>query len=834
MADKIVADYIVKTDEAVKNLNRLEKEVKDLQNQGKKSAKDIESNFNKTSSSLISQFSKVGAALGIAFSTAEIIAFGKEAVTLAAQMEGVERAFKRVGGANSGNLLKGLRDATRGTVSDLQLMQKAVQASNFKIPLENLASLFKFAQARARETGESVEYLTNSIVLGIGRKSPLILDNLGISAVELRERLKGVGIEAANVGDIAAIIGDIAEEELAKMGDQADTAADKIDALKVKWENLRVEVGKGLLDLAGQLGILENNTPYEVLITQSIDYANQTSRASKQIIDEYEREQRAIEEISNTREGALKAEEFANSERLRRLEQLNNLESEYSTLSSNETRKAEQLKLFFAKERLDASVGLRVFERTAAQEAIDEINGDIAKRVTRQGVIEEQINALREILGLNEDINGANNDGSIENEIRNVFFLQKAIKDLKEERGLEGTSRERILTINKELIPLEEELAILLGKQAKAADELSKSMKTIAIKEAQTRFEDFFFTFRDGVVVLDFMGNSLDGLNDLLKEQQDILNSSPEFSKQYDDASDAIDKLQKKIKEFNDERIDPSQGNPEYAPSGSMSATGQGLLGGGGEDDDETPLGEQLQDALQLWQDFYSKLSEIQSQANQMALSNLNRRFEAEEITREQYEEKRRALLRKQASQEKANAIIQATINTALAVTAALNTQPFLPLGPVAAAIAGAAGAIQIGAIAAQPLPQFAEGGWVDSKGKIHGRSHAQGGVKLEAEGDEFIVKGKVAKTNASLLEALNAGNGQEWINKNMVYPAIQNVIDSGVDGGSDKINNLNIQFKDHNLIHSDDMTRSTIRNGFKFLAKELKTNNQKRGGYHA
>jgi hypothetical protein len=199
---------------------------------------------------------KVGGFLAAAFAVDRIISFTKEVVTLAAQSEGVERAFARIG---SPQILQGLREATRGTVSDLQLMQNSVKASNFKIPLESLASLFKFAQARARETGESVDYLVDSIILGIGRKSPLILDNLGISAVELRTRLKGVGVEAANVGDIAAIIGDIATEELAKMGDQADTTADKIAQFTIKFENLKVVLGKIIAeDSAGILTFFGN------------------------------------------------------------------------------------------------------------------------------------------------------------------------------------------------------------------------------------------------------------------------------------------------------------------------------------------------------------------------------------------------------------------------------------------------------------------------------------------------------------------------------------------------------------------------------------------------
>jgi hypothetical protein len=50
-------------------------------------------------------------------------------------------------------------------------MQGAVKASNFKIPLDQLASYFAFATKRARETGESVSDLVQNIVEGIGSKS---------------------------------------------------------------------------------------------------------------------------------------------------------------------------------------------------------------------------------------------------------------------------------------------------------------------------------------------------------------------------------------------------------------------------------------------------------------------------------------------------------------------------------------------------------------------------------------------------------------------------------------------------------------------------------------
>ncbi|MDI6033983.1 phage tail tape measure protein [Flavobacterium sp. LB2P84] len=64
----------------------------------------------------------------------------------------------------------------------------------------------------------------------------------------------------------------------------------------------------------------------------------------------------------------------------------------------------------------------------------------------------------------------------------------------------------------------------------------------------------------------------------------------------------------------------------------------------------------------------------------------------------------------KAAQAEKAAAIVQAGINTALAVTAALQTIPFLPLGPIMAGVAGAMGLAQIAIIASKKIPKFKGG----------------------------------------------------------------------------------------------------------------------------
>lgn len=210
-----------------------------IEKESDKTGKKVQNNFKKS-------FNSIAKRVAAAFAIERIAAFTRESINLAMELEGVKKGFDRI---NQPGLLNELRRATKGTVSDLELMKQAVRANNFEIPLQELGSLFEFARRRAAETGESVDYLVNSIVLGIGRKSPLILDNLGISAVKLKEKLGGVSAQAAGIGDVTKVVGDIASEALAEMGEETDTTANNMAELQAKVENLQASIGEALLPI---------------------------------------------------------------------------------------------------------------------------------------------------------------------------------------------------------------------------------------------------------------------------------------------------------------------------------------------------------------------------------------------------------------------------------------------------------------------------------------------------------------------------------------------------------------------------------------------------------
>lgn len=163
-------------------------------------------------------------------------------VEMAEQADGVTKAFNAM---DNPNLLDNLRKATKGTVNDVQLMTAAVQANDFHIPLEDLGKYLEFAQLKAQQTGQSVDYMTNSIVTGLGRKSPMILDNLGISAAEISEKTK-------ETGDFMKAVAEIVDTQLAAAGETYISAADRAAQKTVELQNAQKALGDEILPLKEQ------------------------------------------------------------------------------------------------------------------------------------------------------------------------------------------------------------------------------------------------------------------------------------------------------------------------------------------------------------------------------------------------------------------------------------------------------------------------------------------------------------------------------------------------------------------------------------------------------
>jgi hypothetical protein len=132
-------------------------------------------------------------------------------------------------------------------VSDLELMKNAVKFDNFNLSLDQMGTFLAFAQQQAKNTGESVEYMVDSIVTGLGRKSLPILDNLGLSATAIRDKMK----EGA---DMTEAVAEIIKERMQQAGDYVETAADRAAQANAKLENAMLELGNAMQDVFGYTG----------------------------------------------------------------------------------------------------------------------------------------------------------------------------------------------------------------------------------------------------------------------------------------------------------------------------------------------------------------------------------------------------------------------------------------------------------------------------------------------------------------------------------------------------------------------------------------------------
>ena len=175
-----------------------------------------------------------------------------KSIELAESADGIAHAFEKIGTVD---YLQELRSATKNTVSDIELMKAAVKAKDFRIPLEDLGKYLSFAQLKAQQTGQELDYMVDSIVTGLGRQSPQILDNLGLSAAEIKEQTK-------ETGDFMKGVAKIVEKNLAQAGETYISAADRATQRTVDLQNAQYALGKSLIpvkeefsDVYGQIQI---------------------------------------------------------------------------------------------------------------------------------------------------------------------------------------------------------------------------------------------------------------------------------------------------------------------------------------------------------------------------------------------------------------------------------------------------------------------------------------------------------------------------------------------------------------------------------------------------
>ena len=187
---------------------------------------------------------------------------GLELTKLGAQAIRVEDGFRNLMtsiGETSENALGKLRAASLGTIDDTNLMLSANRAVMLGVAdsADELSRLLSAAAARGRNLGVGTEQAFNDIVTGIGRMSPLILDNLGI----VTGGEKAFEAYAASIGKTAEQLTDAEKKQflvnkvLSDATPLADDAAAAFERLAAQQQNFRTNLGKSLAAFADMSGI---------------------------------------------------------------------------------------------------------------------------------------------------------------------------------------------------------------------------------------------------------------------------------------------------------------------------------------------------------------------------------------------------------------------------------------------------------------------------------------------------------------------------------------------------------------------------------------------------
>ena len=195
---------------------------------------------------------RAGAAAGAAFGAMKIAQTALELGKLGAETQRTQQAFADLasGAGQSGDaMLRAMRQATQGTVADSQLMLAANRAMMLGVSdiAEVMSRLRYAAFERGRALGVSSQQAVNDIITGIGRMSPLILDNLGITGAA-----QAFDVYAASLGKTADQLTDVEKKQAlvnavlaeAKPGGQVvDDAAASFERMDASLQNMREQLG---------------------------------------------------------------------------------------------------------------------------------------------------------------------------------------------------------------------------------------------------------------------------------------------------------------------------------------------------------------------------------------------------------------------------------------------------------------------------------------------------------------------------------------------------------------------------------------------------------------
>jgi chromosome segregation ATPase len=731
-------------------------------------------NLQKGNGNLITSFKSIAGAVGIAFGVQELLAFGKELLEIGRKSQGVTKAFNAIGSSQD---LAALRASTGFGVSDLQLKQLAVRANTFKISLETLPTLLKFATVRAAETGQEVDYLVNSIIDGIGRQSPLILDNLGISAKDLQEEFK-------KTGDFAGAVGNIITKEMGNSVTSIDEATSETQKLSASWANFQESLAGSVAPaLNSALGQINNflKARNEAVATQTSTTAEEL-KLSLQVFTDYG--DNLIKVYTDKLQQGLKvdASVLKNVEQLRNLldtsaEQYKALRDEvgnFTELNQFEAKIAEITNLMkpFEEQGLTASKGYLSLATSLklVQQSMTNLGKTVTPATETLKYLNEQLSVLKDQFE-NTDINSP------------LFrTLQAEIKALEEriESIVNPTNKGSIAALEKEISKLSEEQKKLnttteasIKKYADLQTKINELQRKISeLKRLGDPLEKFN---------IEAVGKEIEISNQQLKDLEYIMQGIADKTLT---AADMLKRFDSEVKNLKKSTGDASIGGfltedtikrqQEFSQILTESITTlfndvTGLFSAIGAQQDEA-INRQLEGERTRAQEHFDIMKSIWQAQVEGGQITKEEQFNQETAYNEKINaleakqaEIRRQQLRKQAIAEKANASFQLIIGTATSVAKNLANPP-----AIIAILALAAA--QLAIIAATPIPEFAKG----VVGLQGAGTETSDSIHAKLSKGESVITAKATRANKDALTAMNNGEYEKFVAQKYIMPALE------------------------------------------------------------
>jgi len=219
---------------------------------------------------IMQKLTKVAALAGLSFGAMQLGRAAWGMLEFGAATADARESFEdlaRNSGVNAQQLISDMKDVSHGAVMEADLMKTANLAmmASGKDLADNLPRLYEGARLAAKATGEDVGHIYDTLIRGIVRGSPLLIDNANIfikagDSVERYAKSLGKTTEELSTTErmmatLNAVLAQI-DKNLAGAGDSAATHSEQVASIGIAWDEAKAAMGeyaveKGAADALG-------------------------------------------------------------------------------------------------------------------------------------------------------------------------------------------------------------------------------------------------------------------------------------------------------------------------------------------------------------------------------------------------------------------------------------------------------------------------------------------------------------------------------------------------------------------------------------------------------